>query len=165
MPGYYSFERLDSQQVGGKMEYDSVFHQVADVELTNQLGQKVSLNKDLKGKMLVIDFFFTTCPSICPLLTTNMHRLQTSYKKDPKKEASLDTVVQFISIQVNPERDTFRPCALMPTVMAQIMTIGGSLQGLRRLSMILHAMAETYCWPRRWWGGRFYPYRENGVAG
>ncbi len=108
MPPYYSFERLDSQQVGGKTVYDSVYHQVADIELTNQLGQKVSLNKDLKGKMLVIDFFFTTCPSICPLLTTNMHRLQLSYKKDPKKEASLDTVVQFISITVNPERDTFQ---------------------------------------------------------
>src|ERR1035438_6761887 len=58
--------------------------------------------------MLVIDFFFTTCPSICPLLSANMRKLQASYKKDPKKEASLDTVVQFISITVNPERDSFQ---------------------------------------------------------
>ena len=108
MPGYYSFERVDSLMKNGKTVADTVYHQVADVELVNQFGQKISLNKDLKGKMLVIDFFFTTCPSICPLLTVNMRKLQTSYMKDPKKEASLDTVVQFISITVNPERDTFQ---------------------------------------------------------
>jgi protein SCO1 len=104
MPKYYGVERIDSG-AGGKQ--DTVYHQVSDLVLVNQLGQVVSLNKDLKGKILVIDFFFTTCPSICPRLTTNMAKLQKSYKKDEKKEASLDTVVQFISITVNPERDSF----------------------------------------------------------
>ena len=107
MPGYYGAERTDSSSKGGKMVIDTVYHQVADITLTNQLGHVISLNKDLKGKILVVDFFFTTCPSICPALTANMRKLQASYKKDPKKEASLDTVVQFISITVNPERDTF----------------------------------------------------------
>jgi len=108
MPGYYGLERIDSQVQGGKVSYDTVYHQVADVQLINQFGKKVSLNNDLKGKMLVIDFFFTTCPSICPRLTDNMRKLQKSYMKDPKKESSLDTVVQFISITVNPERDSFQ---------------------------------------------------------
>jgi len=105
MPRYYGVERVEQLKDGKE---DTIYHQVADLVLTNQLGHKVSLNKDLKGKMLVIDFFFTTCPSVCPQLTANMHKLQTSYSKDPKKESSLDTVVQFISITVNPERDTFQ---------------------------------------------------------
>ncbi len=108
MPGHYKVDRIDSVITDGKVTEDTVFHRVADIELTNQLGQKVSINNSLKGKIVVIDFFFTTCPSICPQLTSNMKRLQTSFRKDPKKEASLDTIVQFISITVNPERDTFQ---------------------------------------------------------
>lgn len=106
MPRYYGVERIDSQYEKGKGP-DTVFHKVADLVLTNQLGRQISLNNDLKGKILVIDFFFTTCPSICPALSANMKKLQTSFRKDPKKEASLDTIVQFISITVNPEHDSF----------------------------------------------------------
>jgi protein SCO1/2 len=107
MPHYYGIERIDSQAKGGQMHRDTIYHQIKDLVLTNQLGQKVSLNKDLDGKILVVDLFFTTCPSTCPQLTTNMRLLQNSFKKDTKKEASLDTVVQFISITVDPLRDTF----------------------------------------------------------
>ena len=106
MPRYYGVERTDSVIVNGKTP-DTVFHKVTDLVLVNQFGKKVSINNDLKGKILVIDFFFTTCPSICPRLTTNMKMLQKLFKKDPKKEGSLDTVVQLISITVNPGRDTF----------------------------------------------------------
>jgi protein SCO1 len=107
MPRYYRVDRVDTVQAGGKVKLDTVYHHISDLELTNQFGQKVSLNKDFKGKILVIDFFFTTCPSICPKLTGNMRLLQASFRKDPKKEARLDTNVQFISITVNPERDSF----------------------------------------------------------
>jgi protein SCO1 len=108
MPRLYKADSVISKTEGGKTIEDTVFHKVADIELTNQLGQKVSINGSLKGKMVVIDFFFTTCPSICPVLTANMKRLQTSFRKDPKKESSPDTLVQFISITVNPERDSFQ---------------------------------------------------------
>jgi protein SCO1 len=108
MPGYYGIDHVDSYDADGKTKHDTVYHQVADILLTNQLGKKVWLNKDLAGKMVVIDFFFTTCPSTCPQLTSNMRMLQTGFKKDAKKEASLDTVVQFISITVDPAHDTFQ---------------------------------------------------------
>ncbi len=108
IPRYYGVERIDSVVEKGKPPGDTVYHQVADLILTNQLGQRISINKDLKGKIVVIDFIFTTCPSICPRLTANMRKLQLSFKKDPKKEASLDTIVQLITITVNPERDTFQ---------------------------------------------------------
>jgi len=107
MPGHYGIDHVDSHEQGGNAVQDTVYHQVADITLTNQLGKKVSLNNDLRGKMVVIDFFFTTCPSICPLLSNNMRMLQTGFKKDEKKEASLDTVVQFISITVDPTHDSF----------------------------------------------------------
>ena len=108
MPGYHHIEMVDSLAVNGKMERDTTYHRVGDVTLTNQFGQPVSLNNDLKGKLLVIDFFFTSCNATCPQLTKSMKLLQTSFRKDPKKEASLDTIVQFISITVNPERDSFQ---------------------------------------------------------
>jgi protein SCO1/2 len=108
MPGYYGVDSVQATVIDGRQQNDTVYHRVSDLTLINQLGHIVSLNKDLAGKMLVIDFFFTTCPTICPQLTVNMRKLQSSYKKDPKKEASLDTVVQFISITINPERDTFQ---------------------------------------------------------
>jgi len=108
MPGYYHIEKIDSVQSGGKTQYDTSYHKMSDLSLTNQFGQQISLNNDLKGKILVVDFFFTNCASICPKLTHNMKLLQTSFRKDPKKEASLDTIVQFISITVNPERDSFQ---------------------------------------------------------
>ncbi len=86
---------------------DTVFHRVGDLVLTNQLGQRVSLNKDLEGKLVVVNFIFTNCPTVCPTLTNNMLLLQRSFKKNPKKEARLDTIVHFVSITVDPERDSF----------------------------------------------------------
>jgi protein SCO1 len=107
MPKFFGIERVDTVQANGKTRLDTIYHQVSELELTNQLGEKVSLNKDLKGKILVVNTFFTTCPTICPRLTSHMLLLETSFKKDRKKEASLDTVVHFVSITVDPKRDSF----------------------------------------------------------
>jgi len=108
MPGHYVIDHIGTRVVKGQTVPDTVYEQLPDLVLTNQLGKQVSLNKDLAGKILVIDFFFSTCPSTCPQLTRNMASLQTAFKKDTKKEASLDTVVQFISITVDPAHDTFQ---------------------------------------------------------
>lgn len=105
LPHRYIVDRVDSQVVNGKMQYDTVFHRTAELQLTNQLGQQVTLNKDLPGKILLIDFFFVDCPSICPKLTRNMALLQKAYRRTALK--ANDSIVQFISITVNPERDSF----------------------------------------------------------
>jgi len=107
MPVHYVIEHIDTSNAGGKAQYDTTYHQVNDLVLTNQLGKTISLNKDLKGKMVVIDFFFVNCPTICPRMTRNMAAMEKAFAKDPKKETSLDTAVQFISITVNPEHDSF----------------------------------------------------------
>lgn len=107
MPKYYIVERVDTLP-GTPTKLDTTYHQVGDLVLTNQLGERVSLNKDLKNKMVVINFFFTECATMCPKLSKSMHTLQTGFKKDPKKENSLNNDIQFISITVMPEHDSFQ---------------------------------------------------------
>ncbi len=99
MPGrYFTPDSVVVSEKNGKMLTDTIWHKVKNIEFTNQLGKKVSLD-DLKGKILVVDFFFSRCPSICPGLAMSMKRLQDSFKKN-------DSIVQFISISVDPEHDS-----------------------------------------------------------
>jgi len=107
MPKHYLVDKVQEKTEGGHTIKDTVYHTVADISLIDQVGRAVSLNKDLAGKMLVVDFFFTSCTASCPQLSSNMRLLQTSFKKDNRKEASLDTIVQFISITVDPAHDSF----------------------------------------------------------
>lgn len=95
---YFTPDSVVVAEKNGKTVTDTIWHKVRNIEFTNQLGNKVSLD-DLKGKILVIDFFFTRCPSICPGLARNMKRLQDSFKKN-------DSIVQFISISVDPGYDS-----------------------------------------------------------
>ncbi len=99
MPGrYFEPDSVVVSAKNGKTVTDTIWHKVKNIEFTNQLGKKVSLD-DLKGKILVIDFFFTRCPSICPGLARSMKRLQDSFVKN-------DSIVHFISISVDPEHDS-----------------------------------------------------------
>lgn len=98
MPPKYFADSTGTRESRGKTIPDTIWHKVANIQFTNQLGKKVSLD-DLKGKIIVLDFFFTSCPSVCPGLARNMKRLQDSYKKN-------DTIVQFLSVSVDPETDS-----------------------------------------------------------
>lgn len=95
---YFTPDSITVSEKNGKMVTDTIWHKVKNIEFTNQLGKKVSLD-DLKGKILVIDFFFTRCPSICPALTRSMKRLQDSFLKN-------DSIVQFISVSIDPGHDS-----------------------------------------------------------
>jgi protein SCO1/2 len=92
LPKYYFAEGIDNRG-------DTIYHRVADLRLTNQYNNSVSLDSDLKGKILIIDFFFVNCPTICPRLTRNMLHLEQAYRKN-------DSIAQFISITVNPGHDS-----------------------------------------------------------
>lgn len=100
-PKYYIAEGYDA------VAKDSIYHKVQELTLTDQFGNEVSLNKDLKGKIVVVNFFFTNCPTICPQISRNIEMLQDAFRKDPKKKTTLDTSVHFVSISVDPERDSF----------------------------------------------------------
>lgn len=108
LPGHYIVDHVDTIRRDGNVLYDTVYHQAKELTLQNQLGDIVSINKGLKGKILVMDFFFTHCPSACPRLTHHMSMLQHAFRKDPKKEFRIGEEIQLISITVDPERDSFQ---------------------------------------------------------
>lgn len=98
-------DSLISNVSGGKRSTDTVWKKVPDFKLTNQLGQTVSW-KDMKDKIVVADFIFTTCPEICPQMTRNMKMLQDAIKNNNKVGDRHADFVQFISFTVDPERDS-----------------------------------------------------------
>lgn len=77
------------------------FGAVPDFTLTERSGRKVSL-ADLKGKVWVAQFFYTGCRDICPLTVPQMGLLHLEYLNDPQSRSA----VRFVSITVDPERDT-----------------------------------------------------------
>jgi protein SCO1/2 len=105
MPPRYYPDTIVNKIVDGKRVTDTTWHQVANITLTNQLGKDVSLN-ELAGKIIVADFFFTRCPSICPTLTKNMKRLQKTLKINDVRKRVDSSFVHFLSISVDPERDS-----------------------------------------------------------
>jgi protein SCO1/2 len=71
-------------------------HTIKDFNLINQNGIKVS-SKDYENKIYVVDFFFTSCPSICPIMTNNMLLVQEEFIKNND--------VMLLSMSVTPEID------------------------------------------------------------
>lgn len=98
MPRRYFYDTVIVKKEKGRDVSDTVWHKIRPFKLKNQFGKEVGLD-DLNGKIVVADFFFTSCPSICPKLTRNMKRLQDAFKKT-------DTIVRFVSFSIDPERDS-----------------------------------------------------------
>lgn len=108
MPPRYFPDSVITRIKDGKEVTDTVWHKVANIRLVNQLGDTVSLDS-LRGKVLLIDFFFTHCASICPILTRNMRHMQDALKSSDKvkQAAGSDTnFVQFLSLTVDPAHDS-----------------------------------------------------------
>lgn len=105
MPPRYFADTVINKIEKGKTVSDTVWHKVRNVTLTNQLGQQVSLD-DIKGSIIVADFFFTRCPSICPTLTRNMKELQDAMKMKNFRRKIDSSFVHFLSFSVDPERDS-----------------------------------------------------------
>ncbi len=72
-----------------------VYAQIADFNLTNQIGRAVSL-ADLKGRIWIADIVFTRCAGPCPTMTRQMAGLQ----------AALPVAVQYVTLTTDPEFDT-----------------------------------------------------------
>ena len=89
----------------GKTNTDTLWHSVNDFKFQNQLGKTVSL-ADLPEKVIVADFFFTRCPSICPKLTANIRKLQDALSSKDQFKQLNPAFIQFLSFSVDPERDS-----------------------------------------------------------
>ena len=79
---------------------DTVYDPIPLFAFTNQEG-KIITNDFMAGKIAVVDFFFTNCTSICPMLSSQMVRLQHSVKSE-----NIDGQVVFLSHTVDPKIDT-----------------------------------------------------------
>ena len=104
-----------SKVVKGKIEKETIWHKIPNFKLTNQEGDEVSLHDmvrvdpetgDTVPKIIVANFFFTHCATICPGMTMNIKKLQESIKKSEKVGDRTADFVQFLSFSVDPDRDS-----------------------------------------------------------
>jgi protein SCO1/2 len=70
--------RLSAQKPLAYIELNGVAKRVPDFIFTNQDNRFIS-NEDYLGKVYIVEFFFTTCPTICPIMNTNMKRLENAF--------------------------------------------------------------------------------------
>ena len=84
-------------EIEGKTLKDTVYHKIADFKFVNQDGDTIS-NSSVAGKVYVADFFFTTCPTICPIMKKEMLRVYETYKDNPD--------FKILSHSIDPRHDT-----------------------------------------------------------
>jgi protein SCO1/2 len=88
---------VNPELVDSTIQYVSKYHTIADFSFTNQNGETIT-QKDYEGKIYVADFFFTTCQTICPMMTNNMLDVQKAFLNNDK--------VKILSHTVTPEIDS-----------------------------------------------------------
>lgn len=88
---------LDYKTINGKEVVDTLYPKMVEFEYLNQDSVLVR-SKDMVGKVWVSDFFFTSCPTICPTMTKQMKRLNTEL-------SDLSSELQFMSFSINPKMD------------------------------------------------------------
>jgi len=93
----YTPSDVNPELVDSTIQHVANKHTISDFKFTNQNG-KIVTHKDYEGKIYVADFFFTTCPTICPKMTENMVWLQNQLKNNSK--------VMLLSHSVTPDIDS-----------------------------------------------------------
>jgi len=92
--GIYAVPRIVDKLNGNDLQ---VMRRAPKFELTDQNNKTIS-NKDYEGKVYVLEFFFSTCPSICPIMNGNMVKIQNEFFGNPN--------FGIASITINPGKDT-----------------------------------------------------------
>lgn len=88
---------VNPELVDADMQRTAKAHRIAEFKLVDQTGDTIS-NDVFDGKIYVADFFFTTCPSICPKMTANLKELSEFYRNDSE--------IMFLSHSVTPVKDS-----------------------------------------------------------
>jgi protein SCO1 len=89
---------------GSKEDVEASFPmsvEIDELEAVNQDGAKVRLSELNQDKIMIADFIFTNCDTVCLPMTANMAKFQSEIKK-----AGLEDDVQLVSISIDPEQDT-----------------------------------------------------------
>ena len=94
---YYNEASFTPNWMTPGTEEERQFHKIQEFKLWNQLGDVVSQNT-FDDKIYITDFFFASCPGICPQMTGNMFKLQEEFKDDDE--------ILFLSHTVTPSQDS-----------------------------------------------------------
>jgi protein SCO1/2 len=78
---YYNDDSFTPHWLTPNTKEERAFHKIPDFSLQNQLGETVT-QSTFDNKIYITDFFFTTCPGICPKMTGNMAKIQEEFKND-----------------------------------------------------------------------------------
>ncbi len=93
----YQPAMVSEELVDSTIQHQKKYHTIADFSLTNQNGKTVTQD-DYKDKIYVADFFFTTCQTICPIMTDHMYQIQNATLSDDE--------VMLLSHSVTPKIDS-----------------------------------------------------------
>jgi protein SCO1/2 len=93
----YSPAMVNSELVPEEIQHVRKYHTIGNFSLTNQNGETIT-QENYKNKIYIADFFFTTCPTICPIMTKNMADLQQAIGDDND--------ILLLSHSVTPEIDS-----------------------------------------------------------
>lgn len=92
----YQPDEFTKELVDTSLQRVRKFHHISDFKLINQYGDTVTQD-NFKNKIYITDFFFTTCQSICPIMTKHMEKIQVAFKNDDE--------VMLLSHSVTPQID------------------------------------------------------------
>tara|TARA_R110000744_G_scaffold27058_4_gene66231 strand:+ start:175 stop:831 length:657 start_codon:yes stop_codon:yes gene_type:complete len=93
----YNPSDFNAELVDVSLQSNNGNHTVSDFELINQNG-KIVTQEDYRDRVYIVDFFFTRCPSICPLMTSNMIKIQNEFINNSD--------IMLLSLSVTPEIDS-----------------------------------------------------------
>lgn len=90
-------KEIKNVEYDGKIKADTLYHSIPEFSFTNQDGKEIT-EATFQDKIYIADFFFTTCPTICPVMKTQMLRVYEKYKDN--------TEVLILSHTIDPKHDT-----------------------------------------------------------
>lgn len=93
----YQPKDINPELKDNSINYNEKNHKIGDFAFLDQTGDTIT-KKDVEGKIYVADYFFVTCPSICPKMSKQMKRLQDRFEDDAE--------VLLLSHTVHPEHDS-----------------------------------------------------------
>jgi protein SCO1/2 len=89
--------KVNAELVDSTIQHVKKYHAISDFSLINQNGKTIT-QEDYNDKIYIADFFFTTCQTICPIMTDHMVEIQNNLKNDPD--------ILLLSHTVTPEIDS-----------------------------------------------------------
>ena len=89
---------LEYKTINGKKSIDTLFHKIPDFKYLNE-DSIYKTNQDFKNKVWIAEFFFATCPTICPVMNVQLKKLN-------KELVAYSEHLQFLSFTINPKHDT-----------------------------------------------------------